>query len=164
MHSLYPTPKPSNPAVNLVRLFSAAVWLLNGLWCKVMGQVPRHEAIAARILTMDGANPRAEAIALSGGRIVAVGGVAEVLALKGATTQVIDAGGTSVLPGFIESHLHMFGGAEELPHLQVAGCSVVAAFVSVVAPSVFALSVFERGGSCALSVFVSVLCVSPRRA
>ena len=73
----------------------------------------------ARILTMDGANPRAEAIALSGGRIVAVGGVAEVLALKGATTQVIDAGGTSVLPGFIESHLHMFGGAEELPHLQV---------------------------------------------
>lgn len=73
----------------------------------------------ARILTMDDANPRAEAIALAGGRIVAVGGADEVLALKGATTRVIDAGGTSVLPGFIESHLHMFGGAEELPHLQV---------------------------------------------
>lgn len=74
----------------------------------------------ARILTMDDANPRAEAIALSGGRILAVGSTGDILALKGEETQVIDAGGDSVLPGFIESHIHMFGGAEELPHLQVA--------------------------------------------
>ncbi|MCR6497694.1 amidohydrolase [Shinella sp. CPCC 101442] len=74
----------------------------------------------AHILTMDDANPRAEAIALAGGRILAVGSTGDVLALKGEETQIIDAGGTSVLPGFIESHIHMFGGAEELPHLQVA--------------------------------------------
>lgn len=75
----------------------------------------------ARILTMDGANPRAEAIALAGGRIAAVGSADDILKLAGPATQVIDAKGASVLPGFIESHIHMFGGAEELGHLQVAG-------------------------------------------
>jgi predicted amidohydrolase YtcJ len=74
----------------------------------------------ARILTMDAANPRAEAIALAGGKVFALGGSDDILALKGAHTQVIDAAGASVLPGFIESHIHMFGGADELAHLQLA--------------------------------------------
>ncbi len=77
--------------------------------------------VNARILTMDEANPRAEAIALAGGRILAVGTEGDVRALQGPQTQVVDAGGASVLPGFIESHIHMFGGAEELGHLQLAG-------------------------------------------
>jgi predicted amidohydrolase YtcJ len=77
--------------------------------------------INARILTMDEANPRAEAIALADGRIAAVGSEGDILALKGEETRIIDADGASVLPGFIESHIHMFGGAEELGHLQLAG-------------------------------------------
>ena len=77
--------------------------------------------INARILTMDAANPRAEAIALAGGRIAAIGSDGDILALKGKQTRIVDAGGASVLPGFIESHIHMFGGAEELGHLQLAG-------------------------------------------
>ncbi|MGQ3291252.1 MAG: amidohydrolase [Shinella sp.] len=77
--------------------------------------------INARVLTMDEANPRAEAIALAGGRIAAVGSERDILALKGEETWIIDARGASVLPGFIESHIHMFGGAEELGHLQLAG-------------------------------------------
>ncbi|MDB6070707.1 MAG: hypothetical protein JWL81_1878 [Verrucomicrobiales bacterium] len=40
-----------------MRYFSAAVWLVNGFWCKLLGQVPRHEAIAARILGIDAALP-----------------------------------------------------------------------------------------------------------
>lgn len=75
----------------------------------------------ARILTMDEANPRAEAIALTGGRIIAIGDKGEILALKGSGTRVVDALGASVLPGFIESHIHMFAGAEELGHLQLGG-------------------------------------------
>jgi uncharacterized membrane protein YphA (DoxX/SURF4 family) len=34
----------------LPRLFFASVWLVNGLWCKVMDGVPRHREIVARIL------------------------------------------------------------------------------------------------------------------
>jgi hypothetical protein len=73
----------------------------------------------ASILTMDPARPRAEAIALAGGRIAALGGRRAVEALAGATTTVIDAGGRSVLPGFVESHCHLFPGAIELDQLHL---------------------------------------------
>jgi predicted amidohydrolase YtcJ len=76
----------------------------------------------ARVLTMDEARPRAEAVALADGRIVAVGSRAEVEALAGPETRVIDAGGRTLLPGFFESHLHLFGGAE-LAHLQLTGAT-----------------------------------------
>jgi predicted amidohydrolase YtcJ len=75
----------------------------------------------AKILTMDEANPRAEALLLIDGRIAAVGSRAEVEALKTADTRIIDAGGNSVLPGFSENHLHLFSGSAELDHLQLKG-------------------------------------------
>ena len=74
----------------------------------------------ARVLTMDAANPRATAVALSGDRIAAVGG-AEVAALAGPATRVIDCGGRTVLPGFVESHLHLVLGGAELAQLQIGG-------------------------------------------
>ncbi|WP_323004908.1 amidohydrolase [Pseudorhodobacter sp.] len=75
----------------------------------------------ARVLTMDPDHPRAEAIALKAGRIVAVGLRAGVEALTGPQTQVIDADGRTVLPGFVESHLHLVLGGAELAHLHVGG-------------------------------------------
>ncbi len=74
----------------------------------------------ARVLTMDDARPFAEAVAIAGGRIVAVGSRAEVAALAGPGCRVVDAGGRTLLPGFVESHMHLFGGAE-LQHLQLTG-------------------------------------------
>jgi len=75
----------------------------------------------ARILTMDPARPRAEAIALTHGRIAAVGPRARIEALAGTATELIDAGGRSLLPGFVESHLHLVLGGAELSHLQLHG-------------------------------------------
>jgi len=75
----------------------------------------------ASILTMDPDTPRAEAIAIKGGEIVAVGDRATVLERKGPGTRVIDARGDSVVPGFIEAHMHLFAGAAELDHLQLSG-------------------------------------------
>lgn len=75
----------------------------------------------AKILTMDPDNPRAEAMLLKDGRIAAIGGRAEVEALKTADTRVVDAGGRTVLPGLSENHMHLFSGAAELDHLQLAG-------------------------------------------
>jgi len=77
----------------------------------------------ARVLTLDDDHPRAEAVALASGRILAVGSRAEIEALKGEGTQVIDARGGTVLPGFSENHMHLFSGAAELDHLQLAGVS-----------------------------------------
>lgn len=75
----------------------------------------------ASILTMDPDTPRAAAIALKDGEIAAIGDRAAVRDLKGAGTRVIDAGGGSVVPGFVEAHMHLFAGAAELDHLQLMG-------------------------------------------
>ena len=75
----------------------------------------------AKVLTMDEARPRAEAVAFGGGRFLAVGSRAEVEALAGPATRVVDAGGRTLLPGFVESHLHLVLGGNELSQLQLGG-------------------------------------------
>lgn len=52
------------------------------------------------IVTVNELRPRAEAVAVSGGRIVAVGYSDEVMKLKGPNTKVIDLGGKTLVPGF----------------------------------------------------------------
>ena len=60
-----------------------------------------------KIFTADSTRPWAEAIAIRGERIVAIGTTAEVSALAGHSTQRIDLGGRVVVPGFNDSHVHM---------------------------------------------------------
>ncbi len=75
----------------------------------------------AKVLTMDSGRPRAEAVAWAAGKILAVGTAAEVVVLAGPATRVIDAGGRTLLPGFVESHLHLVLGGNELTQLQIGG-------------------------------------------
>lgn len=65
--------------------------------------------------------PGAEALAIAGNRIEAVGGNDDIRALAGPATRTIDAAGGTVLPGFIDSHVHLFGGAAELDMLDLTG-------------------------------------------
>ena len=71
------------------------------------------------ILTMDRACPRAEALAVSGERILAVGSSRDVEAAAGPDTCVVDLGGRSVLPGFIDSHVHFIQGGRALSSVQL---------------------------------------------
>lgn len=48
-----------------VRFLVALVWLVNGLWCKVLGMVPRHEDIVAAILGAEVAHPMILAIGVA---------------------------------------------------------------------------------------------------
>ena len=75
----------------------------------------------ARILTMDPARPRAEALAIQGNRIIRIGSKSDVESLKAKHTRVIDAGMKTVMPGIIEGHVHLFGGAVELDTLMLNG-------------------------------------------
>lgn len=75
----------------------------------------------AKGLTMDAATPRVQAVAASAGRIVAVGGAAEIAALAGPDTRLIDAGGRTLLPGFVESHMHLLLGGAGIMQLHVHG-------------------------------------------
>lgn len=77
--------------------------------------------VNGRVLTMDDDNPAAEAVAVKDGAIIAIGDRASIEELKGPATKIVDAQGGSVLPGFIEAHMHLFGGAAELDNLHLAG-------------------------------------------
>jgi len=78
---------------------------------------PRAFAAAARerpdliltngiVLTMDAGQPAAEAVAIAGERILAVGSSADVGPLAAAGTKKLDLGGSTVVPGFIDGHCH----------------------------------------------------------
>ena len=60
----------------------------------------------ARILTMDADNPVAQALAVRGERILAIGSNDDILSLATASTRRIDATGMTVTPGFIDAHSH----------------------------------------------------------
>ncbi len=66
--------------------------------------------VNAKVLTM-GTPARSEALAVAGNRILAVGPEAEIRALAGPQTRIVDAQGGTLMPGFVESHLHLFSGA-----------------------------------------------------
>ncbi len=76
-----------------------------------------------KVLTMEPDSPRAEAVAVQGDLIAAVGSAQDIEALAGPDTQRIDAKGATVLPGFVESHLHLFIGGCELQNLQLDGAT-----------------------------------------
>ena len=69
-------------------------------------QVPDLILVGARVWTGDSTRPGAEAVAVRGERILAVGGASELLRLRGATTRVVELNGRFVSPGFIDNHTH----------------------------------------------------------
>lgn len=64
----------------------------------------------ARITTLNPAQPQARALAVKDGQFVAVGDESEVMALAGARTRRIDARGKRLIPGLIDSHIHLIRG------------------------------------------------------
>jgi predicted amidohydrolase YtcJ len=72
-----------------------------------------------RVWTVDPSEPQTEAVAVVGNRIVAVGTEEEIRSWVGSETRIIDAGGASVLPGFIDSHVHFTSGGFELSNVQL---------------------------------------------
>jgi hypothetical protein len=75
----------------------------------------------ARVFTADPANPHAEAVAVSGERITFVGTAADAESWRGPRTRILDAGGRTLMPGFIDSHFHLFWGSLELGDIQLVG-------------------------------------------
>ncbi|MGA0561295.1 amidohydrolase [Ancylobacter sp. VNQ12] len=63
-----------------------------------------------KVTTLDRSNPAAEAVAVKDGRILLAGRAADVMAHAGPQTQVIDVAGRRVIPGLIDSHMHIIRG------------------------------------------------------
>lgn len=73
----------------------------------------------AAVHTMDAARPTADAVAIRGSRIAALGTTDEIRALAGPRTRVIDAAGKLVLPGFNDSHTHFLMGGFSLASIDL---------------------------------------------
>jgi predicted amidohydrolase YtcJ len=88
-------------------------------------QAPRADLILVNgaVVTVDSARPRAEAVAVRGDKIVAVGSNAEVRKLAGPATRVLDLKGQLLIPGFIEGHGHYTGLGESMLVLDLTTAS-----------------------------------------
>jgi predicted amidohydrolase YtcJ len=121
--------RKSNP----LRLFGLAFGLTT--FCLAAGAVAADAArieaadavvIHGHIYTVNEKQPWAEALAIRGARIVAVGSDAEIAAYRGSQTRVIDAGGRLVLPGFEDCHIHFMDGSLGLVEVDLNGASTIA--------------------------------------
>jgi predicted amidohydrolase YtcJ len=79
-----------------------------------------------RVYTVNEKHPWAEAVAIRGDKIVAVGSDQEISAYRGSATQVLDAGGRLILPGFEDCHLHFMDGSLGLDQVDLNGAASVA--------------------------------------
>jgi len=98
----------------------AGLGLITVVGCGPMYDGPKADLVIthAKILTLDEANPRAQAIAMIGEEIVAVGTERFIsAAIEPGRTEVIDAGGRLVIPGFNDAHAHFMGGGHALLNL-----------------------------------------------
>ena len=87
--------------------------------------------VNARVWTGDSRRPWADAVAVRGDRIAAVGSSAEVKKMAGADTRVIDGGGRMmVTPGFIDSHIHFLTGGYGLSSVQLRDARTPAEFTA----------------------------------
>ena len=125
----------------LWRLLAVYFWLLASIPCFSQSKPAADLIITnAKVWTVDKANPNAQAVAAIGDRIVAVGSNADVEAWRGGNTQVLDAGGKLLLPGFNDSHVHFIDGGMQLDAVQLN---------DVTSPQEFTRRIAEKAGKTA---------------
>jgi hypothetical protein len=86
--------------------------------------------VNARVWTGDPARPAAEALAVRGTTLLAVGSSAQIRALAGKGTELVDLGGRRVVPGFIDAHLHLLGGGFALESLRLDDAETTGALLA----------------------------------
>jgi predicted amidohydrolase YtcJ len=89
--------------------------------------------VNARVRTMDTTKPTSEAVAIYGNRILAVGSNSEIRKLAGLGTEVIDARGKLVLPGFNDAHVHFLGGGFQLSSVDLRDANTPKEFADRIA-------------------------------
>jgi predicted amidohydrolase YtcJ len=119
-------------------VFLLAVVVVLGLIQVSCGKQPPAEQATlivsgARVWTGNPAQPWAEAVAAQGERILAVGSAEQVLRLVGPDTQIIQAHGGMLVPGFIDSHVHFTAGGVGLASVQLRDAANREEFVQRIA-------------------------------
>lgn len=84
---------------------------------------PATMIVVGRIWTADDRRPWAEAVAVRDNKLIAVGTRDELERYRGGKTRVIDAGAGMVVPGMIDSHIHLIDGGLQLASVQLRGAT-----------------------------------------
>lgn len=108
-------------------------WTLLFACLLVCSPLPAQSAVSlilvhGKIWTENPAQPEAEAVAVSGDRIVAVGTSAQMLRLAGPQTKIIDLHGRRMLPGFNDAHVHLVAGGSALAGVHLRSAKSAADF------------------------------------
>src|SRR5215510_16085234 len=90
----------------------------------------------AAVYTVDKQQPKAEAVAVIGDRIVAAGSRVDIDLWRGPQTKVIDAGGKLLLPGFNDAHVHFIQGGAQLEQVQLTDAATPEEFAKRIAAQV----------------------------
>ena len=101
-------------------IFVLSYFVLLNIGCSKSYDGPLADLVIknANIVTIDKDNPRAQAIAIKGENILAVGSYSKIKKyIDEAATQVIDAGGRLLIPGFNDAHIHFLSGGRSLMNL-----------------------------------------------
>ena len=91
------------------KVLGGAVLSTAPLWMpKARAQGPRADVLFRNgtVITMDPSRPRAQALAVSGGKIMAVGSEDDLEGLRSPQTRIVDLSGGTLLPGLIDPHMH----------------------------------------------------------
>jgi predicted amidohydrolase YtcJ len=97
-----------------------------------MAETAQTVFVNGNIYTMNERQPRAEAIAVQGGRIVFVGSNADAKKFQATETKTVDLAGKTVVPGLTDSHCHIFGIGEREMNLNLEGTATLEAFLAKV--------------------------------
>src|SRR3982751_3037212 len=90
---------------------------------------PATMLVVGRVWTADARRPLAEAVAVRDNKIVAVGSRNELEHFRGKNTLVIDAGAGMIVPGLIDSHIHLIDGGLQLASVQLRDATTREEFV-----------------------------------
>jgi predicted amidohydrolase YtcJ len=103
------------------RCFVQVVFSVGCALCAFAQTEPAADLILhnARVWTVDPLRPEAEAVAILGERIVAVGTNQQVEAWHGSKTRVVDVKGKRLLPGFNDAHVHFVDGGSQLDRVEL---------------------------------------------
>lgn len=114
----------------VTRLIVAALWMVIGgafvgadVAC---GQTADTIVVHGKVYTLNTKQPWAEAVAIAGDKIVAVGSDVEIEKLRKPGTKVVNAGGRLVMPGFVDCHIHFLDGSLSLGRVNLEGAKDVA--------------------------------------
>jgi len=98
------------------------------LFCSASAREASMILLNGKVWTENPAQPLAQAVALDGSKILAVGDNAAIRKLAGPGTAIIDLRGRLLLPGFNDSHVHLLQGGESLITVQLRDASSQAEF------------------------------------